>query len=85
MWLTILYVSLEELEGAVRGVRDAIAGFVSHVRHIFHHNRHAVLAVGGLVLAYLTWTSEEEKNNTNLHSKYTINIFDRHNTINMYN
>ena len=28
---------------------------------------------------------EEEKNNTNLHSKYTINIFDRHNTINMYN
>ena len=42
-------LSLEELEGAVRGVRDAIAGFVSHVRHIFHHNRHAVLAVGGLL------------------------------------
>lgn len=41
--------SLEDLEGTVQSMSDAIGRFVGRVRRMFHANRHAVLAAGGVL------------------------------------
>ena len=41
--------SLEELESGLRGLRDAIHRFGGQIRSIFHRNRHAIMAAGGVL------------------------------------